>query len=76
MKDPETVKAGGDIIDASWLETNIDLCTDTMEFIIEHSIDDSQDDAREKAYERLEMLYALTELRKDLKELLKRTGDE
>lgn len=76
MKDPETVKAGGDIIDASWLETNIDLCTDTMEFIIEHSIDDSQDDAREKAFGRLEMLYALTELRKDLKELLKRTGNE
>lgn len=76
MKDIESIKAVRQLLEPSTLEANIALCNDVTDFIIEHSVEDSCNVAEEKAYERLEMLYCLQDLRNIFINILKSNKHE
>lgn len=63
MKGYDTIQAERELLQPSYLESVVSLCDDVIDFVIEHAIDDSAGDVKEKAYQRLEMIYCLRDLK-------------
>lgn len=70
MKSYDTIQAERELLQPSYLESVVSLCDDVIEFVIEHAIDDSAGDVKEKAFQRLEMIYCLQDLKKTINKCL------
>ena len=67
MRTIDSAKAERALLDPSYIDTNIELIADTIDYVIEHSIDDPD----ERAKDNLELIYCLRELRENFKRIKK-----
>ena len=65
MRTIDTAKAERELLEPSYVESNIELITDTIGYIIEHSIDDPDGMAKDS----LDLIYNLRELRENFKRI-------
>ena len=65
MKTIDTAKAAHELLEPSYIVTNIDLLNDAMDYIIEHSIDDPDS----KAKDNLDLICSLRELRENFQRI-------
>lgn len=72
MKTIDTAMAERELLEPAYIDTNIDLLTDTIDYVIEHSIDDPD----ERAKDNMELIYCLRELRENFKRIKNKTHEQ
>ena len=71
MRTIDTAKAERALLDPSYIDTNIELIADTIDYVIEHSIDDPDDRKKDD----MELIYCLRDLKESF-QLIKESRHE